>query len=49
MKRETRHIPVLLDPILDLLDLMPGQIVVDCTLGLGGHAAVMLERVRPGG
>ncbi len=27
----------------------PGQIVVDCTLGGGGHARSILERLQPGG
>ncbi len=49
MKRETRHVPVLLGPVLDLLDPRPGQTVVDCTLGLGGHSAAILERIGPGG
>lgn len=49
MKRETRHVPVLLGPVLDLIDPRPGQIVVDCTLGLGGHSAAILERIRPNG
>ena len=49
MKRDARHIPVLLDEVLDALDPRPGQRVVDCTLGLGGHAAEMLRRVQPGG
>jgi 16S rRNA (cytosine1402-N4)-methyltransferase len=49
MKRQRRHIPVLLDEVLRALDLRPGQIVVDCTVGLGGHAAEMLRRVTPGG
>src|SRR5215217_7345823 len=49
MKRETRHIPVLLDEVLDVLEPRPGKVIVDCTLGLGGHSAAILERVRPGG
>ncbi len=49
MKRHASHIPVLLGPLLEVLDLRPGQVVVDCTLGLGGHSAVLLERVSPGG
>ena len=49
MKRETRHVPVLLAHVLDVLSPKPGQVVVDCTLGLGGHAAALLERVRPEG
>jgi 16S rRNA (cytosine1402-N4)-methyltransferase len=49
LKRETRHIPVLLDEVLEALAPKPGQVVVDCTLGLGGHSAALLERVMPGG
>src|SRR5688500_3966641 len=49
MKRDTRHIPVLLDAVLDSIDPRPGQTVVDCTLGLGGHASAILRRVSPGG
>jgi hypothetical protein len=31
MKRETRHVPVLLAHVLDVLSPKPGQVVVDCT------------------
>ncbi len=48
-KRETRHVPVLLEPVLEVLRLTPGMTVVDCTLGLGGHSAAMLHAVSPGG
>ena len=43
------HIPVLLGPILSLLDFRPGQVVLDCTLGRGGHAAAIIPRIGPGG
>src|SRR5580704_3620667 len=49
MKRNTRHIPVLLNDVLEILDPRPGKIIVDCTLGLGGHSAVILERIKPTG
>jgi 16S rRNA (cytosine1402-N4)-methyltransferase len=49
MPRETRHIPVLLDDALRVLAPGPGKIIVDCTLGLGGHAAALLAHVRSGG
>lgn len=48
MKRDL-HIPVLLKQVLEVLDPKPGQTVVDCTLGLGGHAAAILERIKPNG
>lgn len=47
--REPRHVPVLLEEVLHALDPRPGQVVVDCTLGLGGHSAELLRRVLPGG
>src|SRR6185503_17894865 len=44
-----RHEPVMVREILDDLRLEPGDVVFDGTLGLGGHSAVMLERIQPGG
>ena len=41
------HIPVTLERTLELLApalAQPGAIVVDATLGMGGHASAMLER-----
>lgn len=35
--------------VLEALAPAPGQTIVDCTLGLGGHAAELLRRVSPGG
>jgi 16S rRNA (cytosine1402-N4)-methyltransferase len=45
VKRDVRHVSVLLDPVLRVLDPRPGKTIVDCTLGLGGHSA---EIVRAG-
>ncbi|WP_448317666.1 16S rRNA (cytosine(1402)-N(4))-methyltransferase RsmH [Streptomyces sp. CO7] len=44
---ESRHVPVMLRRCLDLLAPAlerPGAVVVDCTLGLGGHSEAMLSR-----
>ncbi|HEY1923567.1 MAG TPA: 16S rRNA (cytosine(1402)-N(4))-methyltransferase RsmH [Tepidisphaeraceae bacterium] len=49
MKRDTRHIPVLLDAVLDILRPQPGQTIVDCTLGLGGHSSAILQKIIPTG
>lgn len=46
---EVRHTPVLAADILSILRPRPGQTVIDCTLGLGGHSRVLLERITPGG
>jgi len=35
--------------LLELLGLRPGLVVLDCTVGLGGHAAEVLRRISPGG
>lgn len=43
------HVPILVAELLEALRLEPGQIVADCTLGYGGHAAAVLERILPGG
>ena len=49
MKRDTRHVPVLLHEVLAILNPSPGQTIVDCTLGLGSHSAALLSRVAPDG
>jgi 16S rRNA (cytosine1402-N4)-methyltransferase len=43
------HDPVMLSEILELLDLKPGEVVVDGTLGLAGHSMRFLQAVTPGG
>lgn len=48
-KRDAPHLPVLFDQVLEVIDPRPGQVIVDCTLGLGGHSAAMLERIKPNG
>jgi len=45
----TQHVPVLAQESLDLLALRPGMIVVDGTLGGGGHTELLLKAVSPGG
>lgn len=43
------HVPVMPDEVLRLLAPRPGEIVVDCTVGAGGHARLLAARVVPGG
>src|SRR5215213_7896183 len=46
---DRRHVPVLMRQVLEALKPGPGQTLVDCTLGLGGHAAELLRHITPGG
>ncbi|WP_347244054.1 16S rRNA (cytosine(1402)-N(4))-methyltransferase RsmH [Thermogutta sp.] len=46
---ETCHIPVMPQEVLKFLDPQPGQIIVDATLGGGGHTRLIAQRVWPGG
>ena len=42
-----RHVPVLLDRVVALLSpclQKPGSVMVDATLGLGGHTEAVLQR-----
>ncbi len=43
------HIPVMLREVIDYLDPRPGNIIVDATLGTGGHSIEILKRISPGG
>lgn len=43
------HVPVMLDEVVHWLDPRPGAVIVDGTLGGGGHTRALAERVGPGG
>ncbi len=43
------HVPVLSKEAIEVLQPRPGAIVVDCTLGAGGHARLLLEAIQPDG
>ena len=45
----TGHIAALSKPVIALLQPRPGAVVVDGTLGAGGHARLLLEAIQPGG
>lgn len=43
------HVPVLVDEVLAHLDPRPGAVIVDATVGEGGHAEAILQRIAPAG
>jgi 16S rRNA (cytosine1402-N4)-methyltransferase len=43
------HIPVLAGELIDLLDPRPGETAIDCTVGGGGHARLIADRIGPAG
>ncbi len=43
------HLPVMVDQVIEWLQPKPGQILVDGTLGGGGHTRLLAERVGPEG
>jgi len=43
------HIPVLLAEVVDGLNLSPGNVVIDATLGAGGHAIAIARAIGPRG
>jgi 16S rRNA (cytosine1402-N4)-methyltransferase len=48
-KSNERHAPVLFQEAIDLLRVRPATTVVDCTLGLAGHATGVLRLLGPRG
>ncbi len=46
---DVRHVSVLPNEVIHWLDPQPGQIVVDATAGVGGHAAQLWVRIQPAG
>ena len=43
------HVPIMVGEILEVLDPKPRELVVDCTLGHGGHSRALLQKILPGG
>lgn len=43
------HVSVLTNEVVHYLDPRPGQIIVDATVGVGGHASLLAEKVGPDG
>jgi len=43
------HFPVLLKEVIEHLDLEAGDVILDATLGGGGHAIEILKKILPGG
>ena len=43
------HRPIMIEEILSALAPKPGDTIVDCTLGYGGHTVELLRVIRPGG
>ena len=48
-KTNERHVPVLLQDAIELLNVRVGSVIADCTLGLAGHAAEIIRRLGPNG
>jgi 16S rRNA (cytosine1402-N4)-methyltransferase len=40
-----QHVPVLLDEVLKFLNVRPGGVVADATVGLGGHSAAIARKL----
>ena len=43
-----KHKSVLLEETIETLNLQEDSIVVDCTLGYGGHSSEILKRIKRG-
>ena len=45
----TKHVSVMLDEVIDMMELREGMTVVDATLGGGGYTREIYKRIMPGG
>jgi len=49
MEEKYLHRPVLLREVIDYLNLAPGKVIIDATIGGGGHAEEILPKIIPAG
>lgn len=47
-KMEFKHIPVMLNEVIDALNIKPGGRYIDCTVGGGGHSYEIAKRLKNG-
>ncbi|MDD5747177.1 MAG: 16S rRNA (cytosine(1402)-N(4))-methyltransferase RsmH [Candidatus Omnitrophica bacterium] len=45
----SRHTPVMAQEVVEYLKLSPGMVIVDCTVGEGGHSEGILRKITPDG
>lgn len=45
----TKHKPVMKREVIEFLDLHPGNVVIDATLGGGGHSQAIADKIKPAG
>ncbi len=43
LQKSTDHVPVLAEEVRELLDVSPGETVVDGTFGAGGHSSMLVD------
>lgn len=43
------HNPVMLNEVIEALQVQPGRRYVDCTVGSGGHAKAIIQKILPDG
>ncbi len=46
---DAEHQSVMIKEVLEVLQCRPGDVIVDATLGLGGHARAILDKISPDG
>lgn len=49
MSSDIRHLPVMLREAVNCLQPKSGDVILDATVGGGGHAAEILQKIAPGG
>ncbi|WP_297811294.1 16S rRNA (cytosine(1402)-N(4))-methyltransferase RsmH [uncultured Finegoldia sp.] len=45
---EFKHVPILLDECIENLNIRPGKIYVDCTVGGAGHSREIVKKIEDG-
>jgi len=43
------HEPVMVKEVLEYLYAQPGDVILDCTIGCGGHSLEIIEKIKPDG
>src|SRR5260370_13773078 len=43
--KKPQHVPVLLEEVLEYLNVRPGGVICDATLGLAGHSSEIAKRL----